>query len=89
METLEQQLKELIIDSLELEDMAPGDIPDDAPLFSSDGVGLDSIDALELGMAIKKKFGVTLNGENEKMRSHFRSVATLAAYIRAQKGETD
>ena len=83
METLEQQLKALIIDSLNLEEISPADIGDDEPLFG-DGLGLDSIDALELGMAIKKKYNVTVNGESEEMRAHFRSVASLARYIRSQ-----
>lgn len=84
METVENQLKALIIESLSLEDMQPGDIDEAAPLFGEEGLGLDSIDALELGMAIKKKFGVVINGETEEMRARFRSVATLADYIRSQ-----
>lgn len=84
METVENQLKALIIESLDLEDMTPGDIDEAAPLFGEDGLGLDSIDALELGMAIKKRFGVVINGETEEMRARFRSVATLADYIRSQ-----
>lgn len=84
METVENQLKALIIESLDLEDMTPGDIDEAAPLFGEDGLGLDSIDALELGMAIKKRFGVVINGETEEMRARFRSVATLADYIRNQ-----
>lgn len=84
METVENQLKALIIESLSLEDMQPGDIDEAAPLFGEEGLGLDSIDALELGMAIKKKFGVVINGETEEMRARFRSVATIADYIRSQ-----
>ena len=83
MATLEQQLKTLIIESLNLEEITPEEIGDDEPLFG-EGLGLDSIDALELGMAIKKKYNVTVNGESEQMRGHFRSVATLADYIRGQ-----
>ena len=59
MDELKQEIKELIISSLELEDVKPEDIKDDAPIFGK-GLGLDSIDALELGVAIKKKFGVKL-----------------------------
>lgn len=56
MEQLKQDIKELIIESLDLEDVSPADIHDDAPLFSDEdnGLGLDSIDALELGLAIKE-----------------------------------
>ena len=77
---LEQQLKLLIIESLSLEDITPEDIETDAPLFGEDGLGLDSVDALELGLAVQKKFGLQLDGEN-----HFESVKTLADFIRSQK----
>lgn len=82
---LENQLKQLIIDTLNLEDMTPDDIPTEAALFSPDGVGLDSIDALELGLAVKNTFGVTLSAENEEMRAHFYSVQTLADFIRSMQ----
>lgn len=82
---LEEKLKQLIIDTLNLEGMTPADIPTDAALFSPDGVGLDSIDALELGLAVKNTFGVTLSAENEEMRAHFYSVQTLADFIRAMQ----
>lgn len=55
---LEQQLKQLIIDSLGLEDMSIEDIDTDAALFGDDGLGLDSVDALELGLAVQKTFGL-------------------------------
>ncbi len=80
---LENQLKELIINTLNLEDFSPDDIDAQAPLFH-DGLGLDSIDALELGLAVKKTFNITLKAENEEMRSHFYSVSTLADYIESQ-----
>lgn len=83
---LEEQLKQLIIDTLNLEGMITADIPTGEALFG-EGVGLDSIDALELGLAIKNTFGVQLSSENEEMRGHFYSVKTLADYIRSQKGE--
>lgn len=82
---LEEKLKQLIIDTLNLEGMTPADIPTDAALFSPDGVGLDSIDALELGLAVKNTFGVTLSAENEEMRAHFYSVQTLADFIRSMQ----
>ena len=55
--------------------------------FGEEGLGLDSIDALELGMAVKKRFGVNLSGTTEENRSRFASVKTLADYIRTQKPE--
>lgn len=82
---LEEQLKQLIIDTLNLEGMTCADIPTDAALFGPDGVGLDSIDALELGLALKNTFGVTLSSENEEMRAHFYSVQTLADFIRSMQ----
>jgi len=86
MDDLKLQIKELIINSLELDGVKAEDIVDCEPLFR-EGLGLDSIDALELGVAIKKKFGVKLSAENADNRKHFASVDALAAYIKAA-GET-
>lgn len=80
---LELEIKQLIIDALNLEDMSPGDIDNDNQLFG-EGLGLDSIDALELGMALKKKYDIELDAGDSRTREHFRSVATLAALIRSQ-----
>lgn len=84
MDELKQQIKEVIIDSLELEDIKPENIVDSEPLFG-EGLGLDSIDALELGVALKKKFGVKFNQESADTREHFASVDALAAYIKAEQ----
>ena len=84
---LEQQLKQLIIESLALEDISPADIENDMPLFAADGLGLDSVDALELGLAVQKTFGLRLDGEQQQVRHYFESVNTLADFIRSQKGE--
>lgn len=81
---LEEQIKKIIIDSLELEDIAPDDIVDEEPLFN-DGLGLDSIDALELGMALKKQFNLKLSNNKEENKKYFYSVKTLADYIRTQQ----
>lgn len=80
--TLEDEIKELIIKALELEDIAPSDIKDEDALFV-DGLGLDSIDALELGMALKKKYNLTLSSDKEENSKHFYSVKTLADFIRS------
>jgi acyl carrier protein len=77
---LELEVKELIIDVLQLEDITPADIDAAAPLFV-DGLGLDSIDALELGVALQKKYGITLSADSEDTRRHFASVQALAAMI--------
>ena len=82
MDTIKQQIKELIISALELEDIKPENIVDSDPLFG-EGLGLDSIDALELGVALKKKFGVKFSAENADNKKHFASVDALAAYVEA------
>ena len=74
------ELKELIISGLNLEDVAPGDINDDEPLFG-DGLGLDSVDALELGLLVQKKYGIVLNSKTQNLKQIFSSVASLAQYI--------
>lgn len=83
MDTLHNELKQLIIDALNLEDMSIDDIETDAPLFG-DGLGLDSIDALELGLAIKKKYNIVIDADDSNTRQHFASVANLANYISSQ-----
>ncbi len=84
MDELYKEIKQLIIDSLNLEDIEVDDIDTEAPLFV-DGLGLDSIDALELGMAIKQKYGITLSADNEEMKQCFYSVKTLADFINSHK----
>lgn len=81
---LELEVKQLIIDALQLEDIAPGDIDSAAPLFV-EGLGLDSIDALELGVALQKKYGISLSADSEDTRRHFSSVQALAAMIEAHR----
>ena len=78
--TLEQEIRELIVSAMSLEDIAPDDIDVEAPLFN-EGLGLDSIDALELGLALQKRYGVTLAADSEETRRHFASVRTLAAFV--------
>ncbi|UOO80721.1 phosphopantetheine-binding protein [Uruburuella testudinis] len=82
---LESQIKQLIIDSLGLEDITEADIETDAPLFGDNGLGLDSVDALELGLAVQKTFGFQMDGEKENLRDHFASVQTLADFIRSKQ----
>lgn len=79
-ETLEQDIKSLIVTTMSLEDVAADDIDTDAPLFN-EGLGLDSIDALELGLALQKRYGVTLAADSEETRRHFASVRSLAAFV--------
>ena len=84
--TIENEVKELIIKALELEDISPSDIEDEAPLFI-EGLGLDSIDALEIGMALKKKYNLKMGSDKEENKKYFYSVKTLADYIRSNVGE--
>ena len=84
MEQLHRELKQLIIDALYIEDISVDDIDTDAPLFG-DGLGLDSIDALELGLAIKKQYSVVIDADDTQTREHFASIANLAKYISAKK----
>lgn len=83
MESIRNELKTLIIESLDLEEIEISDIGDETTLFG-EGVGLDSIDALELGMAISRKWGVTLSQNSDENRSHFKNVSTLAAFIHSK-----
>ena len=87
MADLKQQIKELIINALEIEDITPEKIDDSAPLFK-EGLGLDSIDALELGVALRKKFGVKFSAENADNKKHFASVDALVKFIEASGGVT-
>ena len=80
MATTEDDIKQLIISALQLEDITPEDIDADAPLFGA-GLGLDSIDALELGVAIYRRFGVALSASSEENRRYFASVRALAKMI--------
>lgn len=84
MQQLEIELKTLIIDALNLEDMSIDDIETEAPLFG-EGLGLDSIDALELGLAIKKQYNVVLDADDTETRTHFASVENLAKYISSKQ----
>ncbi|MCC7517320.1 MAG: acyl carrier protein [Pseudomonadales bacterium] len=84
MSDLTLEIKQLIIDCLDLEDMTPDDIDSSAPLFV-DGLGLDSIDALELGLHIQKKFQIKLDANAEDTRKHFASVNALKAFIESQQ----
>ena len=85
--TIRAQLKRLIIDSLNLEEMSPEMIGDDSPLMGDDGLGLDSVDALELVVAMEKEFGLRIEGQ-ERLREAFVSVASLAAFVEEMMAES-
>lgn len=81
---IEDELKKLIVDALLLEDVVPSGIDTDAPLFG-EGLGLDSIDALELAIAIDRAFGVRIESKDERNREIFRSVRSLANHIETSR----
>lgn len=83
-ESIENRLKQLIVESLMLEDVVPDEIEDEAPLFG-EGLGLDSIDALELALAIHKEFGVRTSADDERNREIFYSVRSLSDFIRTEQ----
>lgn len=78
-DTLKRELKELIVRELDLRDRTEADIVDDAPLFG-EGLGLDSLDALQLAVAVEERFGITIP-EDESARAIFASVTSLADHI--------
>lgn len=86
MADIKNELKTLVIETLELEDITPSDIKDDEALFS-DGLGLDSIDALELGMALKRKYNIVLGSNKEENKKHFYSINTLSEFVESKINE--
>ena len=80
LDTLKHRLKELLIERLKFEDMTPDDIGDDDPLFEG-GLGLDSIDALEIVVMLESEFGLKIKNESSA-REHFRSVGSLAQFVK-------
>lgn len=81
-EELELEIKRLIIDALMLEDIAPGDIDTEAPLFN-EGLGLDSIDSLDLAMVLEERYGLRGSEDSRENRQRFASVRSLAAFVAA------
>ena len=84
MTDLLRDLKCLLVEVLHLEEIKPEDIGDDTLLFADEGLGLDSIDALELGVALQKRYRLKFERGDQRIREHFRSVRTLAELIRSQ-----
>jgi len=82
---LKHRLKELLIERLKFEDMTPDDIGDDEPLFEG-GLGLDSIDALEIVVMLESEFGLKIKNESSA-RESFRSIATLAQFVNEKTAE--
>ncbi|MBK8158057.1 MAG: acyl carrier protein [Rhodospirillaceae bacterium] len=80
MDDLERDIKALIIDALKLEDIKPEDIDSQEMLFGT-GLGLDSIDALELGVALRKRYGLKIETITDEVKAHFANVRSLAAFV--------
>ena len=84
MSDLETEIIALIIEALDLERVESSDIGVDDPLFG-DGLGLDSIDALELGVALRQRYGIKLGAVTDEVRKHFSTVHNLALFVEAQR----
>ena len=84
MSDLEQELKELIVTALQLEEVSPADIDSGEPLFG-EGLGLDSIDALELGVALRQRFDIRIEAVIDDVKAHFASVRALALFVESQR----
>tara|TARA_B110000503_G_scaffold143749_1_gene247973 strand:- start:5261 stop:5527 length:267 start_codon:yes stop_codon:yes gene_type:complete len=80
--TQQLEMAELLVETLNLEDVTPSDIDPNMALFG-DGLGLDSIDALEIALAISQKFGVQLEAEDETVRNAFATLALLTAFTQS------
>lgn len=85
MSEIELELKKLIVEALKLEDIAPEEIDSDEPMFGG-GLALDSIDALELGVAIRQRYGIKIEAVNDEVRASFANVRSLARFIEARRG---
>lgn len=85
-ENLEEDIRRTILESVQVEGLTAEDLPSESPLFGDGGVGLDSIDALEIGVALKKKFGVNLKMNAEENKARFRSISTLADFVSEAAG---
>jgi acyl carrier protein len=81
---LEQEIAQLIIDTLNLEHLTAADVAVDQPLFG-DGLGLDSVDALELALALQKHYAIRIDADVKESRKHFATVASLAAFVQEQR----
>ena len=82
---LENEIRDVVLSSVEVDGLGPEDLPADAQLFG-DGVGLDSLDALEIGAALRRKYQVKFKANAAENKDHFRSIASLAKFIAECRG---
>ena len=85
---LHLELKQMIIDTLDLEDIEATEIDDEEALFV-DGLGLDSIDALEIGLMLQVHYGINLKSDSEETRQHFTSINALAALVESHRAQQE
>ena len=85
MTELERDIARLIVDTLALDHLTPDDIAPDQPLFGQ-GLGLDSVDALELALALQNRYGLAIASDSREARRHFETVRSLALYVQASGG---
>ncbi len=88
MGNLHLELKQMIIDTLDLEDIEAAEIDDEEALFV-DGLGLDSIDALEIGLMLQVHYGINLKSDSEETRQHFTSINALAALVESHRAQQE
>ncbi len=81
----EAEMAQLLVEALNLEDVEPGEIDPEAPLFG-DGLGLDSIDALEIALAISQKYDVQMQAEEETTREAFATLRALTGFVTSNRG---
>jgi acyl carrier protein len=85
-DNLEDEIRVLIVSALKLEDIEPSSIKRADSLFDG-GLGLDSIDALEIGVALRKRYGITIESATDEVKSYFRNVESLAKFVRMKRGK--
>ena len=88
MGNLHLELKQMIIDTLDLEDIEAAEIDDEEALFV-DGLGLDSIDALEIGLMLQVHYGINLKSDSEETRQHFTSIKALAELVESHRAQQE
>jgi acyl carrier protein len=88
MGNLHLELKQMIIDTLDLEDIEAAEIDDEEALFV-DGLGLDSIDALEIGLMLQVHYGINLKSDSQETRQHFTSIKALAELVESHRAQQE
>ena len=86
MSDLDHQIKQLIITTLDLEDVSVDDIDSEEALFV-EGLGLDSIDALELGLALQREFGIKMDADSQETKKHFANVSSLVKLVESHQNK--